>query len=372
MAYSLKYSYDSASQSYSVTGWSGITTTDNVVIPSTYNDGTNGSHPVTMIGDHAFVNCFNLTSITIPDSVTSIGGSAFNYCNNLTSVTIPNSVISIGRAAFDSCSALTSITIPNSVTSIGNNAFYGCIGLTSVTIPNSVTSLGIGVFTACSSLISVTMPNSITSIGSDTFFDCSSLTSVTIPNSVTSIGSSAFYKCNSLTSITIPDNVTSIGDSVFYKCPSLKQLILFPSTPPTFGSSAIPTTISQIYVRQSSKEAYKTATNWTAFADKITSDDLYLSFARFNEKNKQYIKASIPDTSTVTIAASAWNNNSATVSVNGVTVSNNVFVTADAGSYLAYANARIRCTAQGSGMLTFACETTPTTAITVNILIFNS
>lgn len=82
--------------------------------------------------------------------------------------------------------------------------------------------------------------------------------------------------------------------------------------------------------------------------------------------------SSLTSSSTVTIAASAWSNKSATVSVNGVTASNNVFVTADAGSYLAYANAQIRCTAQGSGTLTFACETTPTTNISVNVLIFNS
>ena len=76
--------------------------------------------------------------------------------------------------------------------------------------------------------------------------------------------------------------------------------------------------------------------------------------------------------STVTIAASAWSNKSATVSVNGVTASNNIFVTPSASSYIAYANAQVRCTAQGSGTLTFACETTPTTNISVNVLIFNS
>ena len=43
MAYSLKYSYDSASQSYSVNGYSNITTSDNVVIPDKYDDGSNGT-----------------------------------------------------------------------------------------------------------------------------------------------------------------------------------------------------------------------------------------------------------------------------------------------------------------------------------------
>ena len=65
MAYSLTYSYDSTNQSYSVSGYSGITTSDKVVIPATYNDGTNGSHPVTSIGAYAIEYCSSLTSVTM-------------------------------------------------------------------------------------------------------------------------------------------------------------------------------------------------------------------------------------------------------------------------------------------------------------------
>ena len=219
MAYSLTYTLNSDGASYSVSGYSNISTSDNVEIPDTYN-----GHPVTSIGSSAFYNCSSLTSITIPDSVTSIGSSAFYNCYNLTSITIGNGVTSIGESAFHSCRRLTSVTIGNSVTQIL---------------------------------------------------------------------SSAFYNCYNLTSVTIPDSVTSIGSWTFYSCSSLKQLILFPSTPPNLGSDAIPNNVQSIYVKHSSKAAYQAALNWAAFATKIVSDNLYLSFVQFNQKNKEYIDRKI-------------------------------------------------------------------------------
>ena len=60
-------------------------------------------------------------------SVTTIGEWAFYNCSDLTSIDIPNPVTSIGSYAFYGCSGLTSITIPNSVTNIGNYAFFYCI-----------------------------------------------------------------------------------------------------------------------------------------------------------------------------------------------------------------------------------------------------
>lgn len=81
---------------------------------------------VTSIGNYAFYNCYNLTSVTIPSSVTSIGDYAFMYCRRLASITISDGVTSIGSWAFSGCTNLTSVTIPSSVTSIGDGAFNGC------------------------------------------------------------------------------------------------------------------------------------------------------------------------------------------------------------------------------------------------------
>ncbi len=190
---------------------------------------------VTSIGDHAFLGCSSLTSVTLPSSVTSIGDDAFSGCSSLTSVIIPSSVISIGISAFAGCSSLTSVTIPSSVTSVGLGAFSGCSSLTSVTIPSSVTIIKNRAFAGCSSLTSVTIPSSVTSIGEEAFWGCSSLTSVTIPSSVKSIKDSAFYGCSSLTSVTIPSSVTRIGNYAFGYCSSLTSVTI-PSSVTSIGA----------------------------------------------------------------------------------------------------------------------------------------
>ena len=73
----------------------------------------------------------------------------------------------------------------------------------------------------------------------------------------------------------------------------------------------------------------------------------------------------------VTLRASGWNANAKTqtVSVAGVTATANCIITAAPDSYMAYAEAGVRCTAQGAGTLTFACETVPTADVSANVLI---
>ena len=207
MAYSLKYSFNLSTNSYSVIGYDNITLSDIVIIPDTYDDGTNGKHPVT---------------------------------------------------------------------SIGSSAFYGC----------------------------------------------NSLTSVTIPDSVTSIGEGAFYNCTSLTSIVISDRVTSIGRYAFYNCSSLQSIVIFAETPPTLGSYAIPDNVQTIYVTQSSKASYLATTNWNTFAQKIISDNLYLSFVRFNQKNKEYINGKVDELSNETATLKSDLDNLSITNINGVTKEN--------------------------------------------------
>ena len=179
---------------------------------------------VTSIGNYAFDNCTSLASITIPNKVTTIGVGVFEYCNGLTSIDIPNSVTSIEDYTFAGCKNLTSIIIGNSVASIGNYAFAGCRSLTSATIPENVATIGDYAFYKCYGLTSIDIGDGVTSIGNSAFWECTSLPSVTIGNSVTTIGEWAFYNCSSLKSITIPRSVTHIGNSVFFNCYDLNKV----------------------------------------------------------------------------------------------------------------------------------------------------
>ena len=253
----------------------------------------------TTVNTHTYTDGKTEHTITI-SGLTSIGYEAFAFCGNLESVTIGNSITSIDIGAFYNCSSLTNITIPNSITSIGHSAFIKTAYYNDKNNwENGVLYIGKHLIRAKSDLSGAyTIKDGTLTIAGYAFYECISLTSITIPNSVKSIDERVFYNCSSLTSINIPDSVTSIGYEAFSGCSSLKQLILFPSSPPTLGSNAIPATIQTIYVQQSSKAAYQAATNWTTFASKIVSDNIYLSFVRFNQKNKEYIDGKVDGLST--------------------------------------------------------------------------
>jgi len=88
-----------------------------VVIPGTYN-----GNPVEAKN---FVDCIQITSVTMLDGAISISSDAFRGCTNLTSVTIPASVNVIGINAFLNCNKLTSVTLRgNKYTSNYNIEFH--------------------------------------------------------------------------------------------------------------------------------------------------------------------------------------------------------------------------------------------------------
>lgn len=81
-----------------------------LVIPSHIGD-----YPVTEIGGYAFEAAWNVTSITLPETITKISEQAFADCESLSDINIPESVTFIGRGAFSNCLSLMELTLPESV-----------------------------------------------------------------------------------------------------------------------------------------------------------------------------------------------------------------------------------------------------------------
>ena len=216
---------------------------------------------------------YNCSEVKLPSGVTGLGEECFYNCPSLTSINIPEGVTSLDSYCFQDCSALTSVNIPESVVSLGEGCFYTCTALTSVNILGSVVSLGDYCFSECSSLTSIDIPVGVTSLGEGCFGGCTALTSINIPESVTGLGGGCFDSCSSLTSITLPEGITSIGGGCFYKCTSLTLATVLPAVPPSLGMAVFFNvhTSFNIKVRSPYVDAYKTATNWTAYAAKISA-----------------------------------------------------------------------------------------------------
>lgn len=227
---------------------------------------------VTIIGESAFAECKNLTSVVIPEGVTSIGSPdfddcdvphngpwpVFSGCSSLTSVTIPRSVASISDFAFDDCSGLKDVYYAGNQAQwnkikIGDRnepllgaklhliTGYGTCGenLTwTLTYDGVLTISGTGEMTDYPNfadvpwnayrekILSVVMEPGVTSVGGYAFFQCINMTSVEMPEGVTSIGDNAFSACRNLTSVVIPESVTNIGFAAFMACNGLTSVTI--------------------------------------------------------------------------------------------------------------------------------------------------
>ena len=212
-------------------GWTVVDDTTNVIYYTSTDGNVVTPYATDVFGANIVSNTYSDGKgvITFDGDVTSIGDRAFRDCDSLTSVIIPDSVTTIGRSAFYNCNSLTSVTIPNGVTNIGYGAFNYCTNLTNASLPDSVTNIGYGAFSS------------------------TRLTSITIPYSVTGIEGFAFGDCTSLT-------------SVYCKA----------TTPPTLGNNNVFDSNAsgrKIYAPYQSLDVYKTATNWSEYADDIVGYD---------------------------------------------------------------------------------------------------
>lgn len=88
--------------------------------------------------DGTFLECPDLTTVTLAQGFKSVGNYAFQKCPKLTSVSIPSTLEYIGHYAFSECPELEGITFPAVMETIGNYAFNKCPKLDNIVLPAGV------------------------------------------------------------------------------------------------------------------------------------------------------------------------------------------------------------------------------------------
>ena len=189
--------------------------------------------------------------------------------------------VNITSSGSDEMEALIQRTITSyssdTLTSVGTNAFHSCTKLTTVSLPNA-TSLSGSAFNNCSAMTSIEIPK-VTSITTQSFYACNSLTSLNMP-SLKTIGAQGVRACKKLARVDL-GVTTSIGALSFDGCSLLDTLIIRTESVCTLvNASALSGTLiasgtGYVYVPDDLVESYRTATNWSTYAEQIVPLSAY-------------------------------------------------------------------------------------------------
>lgn len=184
----------------------------------------------------------------------TVEGNIFNKCTSIESVSCPLLEKLSVSYEFSGCTSLKSVDLPL-VNTIWTQTFSGCTALETLSLPKLTKIGGQGVFQNCSSLKSIDMPLLEGALGqtSKIFYGCSALESISLPK-VTSIPQQSFYNCSKLSQIIVGTEIDTV-------C-SLANVNVFTNTPIASGTG-------YIYVPDGLVDSYKTATNWSTYANQI-------------------------------------------------------------------------------------------------------
>lgn len=216
------------------------------------------------IAANAYLGNTSLIAVILPENLTTIGSSAFKNCTNLQYIALPRSLTSIQTRAFEGCTGITDLDITSSSLSIGTYAFYNCTKLVTISSNVPMQSLSVAEYSFRYCPLTSFPTEKLTSITGQYVFHQHRMTNMEFNSTLTSISSRAF--------ISLLSNGTS------------QTIIMRNTTPPTLGNNQVfhrdngggsfyVNTGMKIYVPysvdQSILNAYKTATNWTVYADYI-------------------------------------------------------------------------------------------------------
>ena len=120
-----------------------------IILPErVYCDGVN--YDVAAIAPRAFWQS-QVTEVQIPNSVTVIGEAAFADAEDLSSITLPLGLKAVSRYMLAGTS-VTTVVLPEGVTDIGKGAFEDCSSLQTMYLPVSLRRIGEGAFGYCVNL----------------------------------------------------------------------------------------------------------------------------------------------------------------------------------------------------------------------------
>ena len=182
---------------------------------------------IMVIGEEAFKDNNNITSIVIPSSVTQISARAFQNCTELKAVyfvqkdamAIADADLSlIMKNAFENCPKLELVDFTNVKTiSVDGSAFKNCVSLKEVKRMDKIGTMNTSAFEGCTSLKQADITG-LHIAGANVFKGCTSLDTIETAF-YTAIGESMFADCTALVSVTI--NTPSVGAHAFEGCTAL-------------------------------------------------------------------------------------------------------------------------------------------------------
>lgn len=176
---------------------------------------------LTAIGAHAFAGNSRLVSVVLPDTVTEIGEGAFENCENLSSVDAKN-VVHFGENAFRGCASLRKVQCDwNRVESIGASAFRGTDLSSDDTLHLDVlTSLGAYAFSGVKGIVSYSIGSGVKTLPEGAFQDAQA-ERFTFAG-LTEIGAAALAasECNIPRKIMLehPEQLCSISSNALRNC----------------------------------------------------------------------------------------------------------------------------------------------------------
>ena len=202
---------------------------------------------LSVLPTEAFLECTNIKSVILPNTLTAIGTQAF-WGSSLVSISIPASVETIEGGAFCRCTALQTVTFEKGsrLKTIEESAFEDCTELTSIEIPASVETIEDQAFEGCSLLATVTFEKGSQLKTVDGFSNCTALTTVDMS------------ACT---------QVTRIEYRAFYEDSKLQLFKIGTRTPPSCGRNVFTgiNSYSVLKVPAGCVDAYKNATGWKEF-----------------------------------------------------------------------------------------------------------